>query len=370
MDNLENVIEDSLTDSILPEEPAPVEEPVSQEPPVEAAPEPEPSPEPEVKAEPEAPAEDVTKPVQDDFEKRFGIPAQGPTGRENRIPYSRVKKIAENAEKSTESRVRKEFEGFINPKQYQELETKIKQEYEPKLQDYESRLTQVAEFEQLMTTNQAGFLTLLAQRVPGYAEILAPLFDQGHGAQEPRQAVAQAPQDEMPQPDRELSDGSRVYSLEGLKALREWDRRQVEKAVLTQVEKRFGPIEQSYQSYQRVQAALPQVQAQIAEARQWPLFNESEQEIVVALQKNPTWNLERAYQAVVLPKIQAERDKIAETAKVDKEKVRAEILREMKQTPRSTSAPSTSSKPQSQAVGGNRSMEDIISEAVKAAGLK
>src|SRR5882757_710187 len=115
MEDLSTIIEDSITDVTLPVpetdldlSPEPVEpmevtsavEPVND--PIEA---------------PEAPL--------DDFDKKFGLTPTSPTGRENRIPYSRVKKITEKAVTDAKSSWQKDLEASHTPiTKYQELETK------------------------------------------------------------------------------------------------------------------------------------------------------------------------------------------------------------------------------------------------------
>lgn len=356
MEDLTSVIEDSITDAELPTDtPDP-------EPAVEASPE---APEATV-ATPEPEATTTTTDVNveapkptDDFEKKFGIPAQSAAGRENRIPYSRVKKITEKAAAEAVAAKVKEYETTHTPlTKYSELETKVK-DWEPKIKDYEHRLGQVAQFEDVMVNDVPRFLTMLS-RLPQYTAILAPLF--GGQAQTPAQHVVD-PDNGMPQPDQTLSDGSTAYSLEGLKKLREWDRQQVEASVTRKMEERYKPIEDDYRSYQTRQALIPTVQKQIDEARKWPLFNDHENDITKVLQDNPTFNLERAYQYVVLPKLQA-------NAQVNRDTLRQELLKEIKAAPTSTSVPSKSVKaaPAAPSVGP-RSLEDVIKESLQGANL-
>jgi hypothetical protein len=354
-EDMTTAIEDAITDVEMPDTDLDTSSDVS-----ESTPEPEASTEP-VEASPEAPTDsiEVSSPakseqesrVQDEFEKKFGITAQSSSGRENRIPYSRVKKITEKAINDA----KKEWESSTSPKT-QELETKLKtyedafQQVEPRLRDYEARLTQVAEFERLMLNEPVNFLKMLV-KIPAYDQI----FNNP-------QAQAPAPTtDDMPEPDQALPDGSRVYSMDGLKALLAWNAKQVEGRVTNQIAQRYAPLESSYQQYQQIQSVLPQVQQQIAEARQWPQFTENEDEITKALQQNPSFNLERAYQHVVWPKFQAEREKLTGDAKVNREAIRAELLKELKQAPRSTSATTSATKTTAQKPVIRNSDGDVLS---------
>ena len=341
--NLEEVIANAVSDSELPTETPEVSDDTSTDVPVEAT---ETASDETVSSE-EGSSEGIevrspgaaaqTPAEKDEFEKKFGIPAQSNSGRENRIPHSRVQQIVAKAVKDSEA--------AFTPKL---------KEFEAKVVDYEARLHKVAEFESLMVNDSQKFLQLLNQ-LPQYQELLRPLFQPAQ-AQTQQQAVED---DGMPQPDQQLSDGSLVYSMEGLRALNAWNREQSRKETLAEVDKRFGPIEQSYQSYRTLQELAPKVQAQITEARTWPLFNENEAEITQALQQDGRLSLEGAYRRVVFPKITAERTSMRES-----------ILKEIKSAPASTSAPSRSSRPGFQSPGGKRTIEDIIKEQVDNAGLR
>ena len=364
-DNLESVVEDAISDVELPPDTldAPTETDTAE--PIEASPD-------ATTDDPSLETDELQvstpgtapKPVQDEFEKKFGIPAQSSSGRENRIPYTRVKKITEKAVKDALDAKAKEIEsGYVPTTKYQELETTVK--------DYTDRLTKVAEFENVMMNDAPKFLDMLST-IPAYAKIFKQLIE---GAQVPAQTKTEAPADpadEMPQPDQELTDGSRVYSMEGLKALTAWTKAQARKDILGEVEKTYGPLRTDYLKYQQTQAVLPQVQAQIADARTWPLFNENEDDIVKVLQQYPQASLERAYQHVVWPKLQAEQEKLRKEVeaksgevKVNREAIRAEILKELKQAPRSTSVGSGQVTRPNAPTTGPRSLEDIIAEAVK-----
>jgi hypothetical protein len=165
--------------------------------------------------------------------------------------------------------------------------------------------------------------------------------------------------------------------MEGLAALNAWNRAQARKEILGEVEKKYGSLAKDYERHVQTQAALPKVQAQIADARTWPQFNENEAEIVATLQKYPNASLERAYQHVVWPKLQAEQDRLkgevetkAGEAKVNREALRAEILAELKKAPKSTSVSATGVKPAPASSNTPRTMEEIIAESVRASGLK
>lgn len=340
-DDLYEVIAESIEDSELPAEPA-VEE---TEDAVET-PDPTPDATPEAPAAPESvqvtapvvPDAPDKKPAKESFSTKYGIPETTESGRENRIPYSRVKKIAEKAAREKV----KELEATYTPK-ITEFETKVK--------DYEGRLEKVAEFEKVMVNQPDKFLRMLSQ-IPAYSQFFKQVEELRKGGT-PTQPT-QAAKDDMPGPDQELSDGTRVYSLDGLKALNAWNRAEARKEVMAEVEKRYSPMESEWQANQKIQAIIPQVQAQIADARTWPMFNENEEAIVTALRANQQLSLEGAYRQVVWPKMTTDRNKMRE-----------EILKEVKQAPRSTSVPAQSSKAVPEVSSGPRKLEDIIAEQIK-----
>ncbi len=357
--NLEQVIEDSVNDATSPE-------------PVESTPEVEYStttadtdgltattteePATEV-AESQAPAPgaaDPSAPVEDEFAKRFGLQGQSVTGRENRIPYSRVKKIVERAEKEARAAAEKTLAGAPQPKL---------QEYETKVKDYEGRLEKVAQFENMIEHQPEQFMNFLST-LPAYKEFFAyinQLAQQAPAAS--AQATAQPTLDlaGMPQPDQPLPDGTKVYSMEGLQQLLAWQAQQVEaraiKATEDRIAQRYKPMEENWQAEQRRQQAIPVIQKQLAEARQWPHFTELEADIVEVLKTDPNISLEGAYRKTlsekVLPKLQTDRDSM-----------RKSILEELKKKPVSTSAPTSAVKP-TRTPAGPRSLEDIIKEAAE-----
>jgi hypothetical protein len=181
---LEEIIEDSLTDAItepISDDVASVDTGVTPDP--EVAPEGQPEPQDatdstEVGSPASKPAE--AAPV-DEFDKRFGLPGQQPGGRENRIPYTRVKAMVKKAEEDSKANALKEFQPRLT-------------EFEAKVKDYEGRLTQVAQFEQIMTQDPDRFLGMLSQ-LPAYKNFFDTVAALAQGGQ-PQQAQAQtqAPQ--------------------------------------------------------------------------------------------------------------------------------------------------------------------------------
>jgi hypothetical protein len=301
----------------------------------------------------------------DEFGKRFGLASQSITGRENRIPYSRVKKIVEKAQNDKV----KELEAKFTP-QLTEFQTKV--------QDYETRLQRVAQFEQIMENDPQTFLSMLSQ-VPAYKAFFDHVAQLSAGGQapggQPAQAGAASPEQPyldsstMPQPDQTLSDGSRVYSLEGLAKRDEWLAKQIEARAVKQAEaalsKRYAPIEQEWQQRERMNQIVPQIESQIAEARQWDKFNDLEPRIVEILRTDKRLSLEGAYMRAYQEEVAKERERLT----TDHNKVRASVLDEIKKRPVSSSAPVNPSRPVAVPQQGPVDLDEVVRRSVLDAGL-
>ena len=298
-------------------------------------------------------AADVTDPLAapavDEFEKEWGIPAKSVTGRENRVPHSRVKDMVTKARAKEAERLSKEFEAKMGTERAP-LETKVK--------DYEDRLQKVAQFEHVLENDPKTFLGLLSQ-IPAYKDFFAYIEQLSKGA--PQQSAAQTP-DGMPQPDQTLGDGTKVYSMEGLQNLLKWQADNVESRAVAKVRQHYAPIEQRWAEEQRMAQLVPVVEKQIADARSWPHFSDLEPTIVQKLKADPQLTLERAYvlsfNEVQVPKVSADRNKM-----------RTDILAELRQKPIASSAPSSAVRPGVSQSAESRSIEDIIREASRDAGL-
>jgi hypothetical protein len=297
---------------------------------------------------------DATKAEQDDFAKKFGLQAQSVTGRENRIPYSRVKKIVEKAQSEAVAKATKDIEAKFTP-QLTELGTKVT--------DYEGRLQRVAEFENILENDPKQFLTMLS-KVPAYKEFFDFVSQAAAGPATEPEKVAQDPTGNMPQPDQTLADGSKVYSMEGLQSLLKWQADQVEQRTIQQVEQRYAPIEQAWKSQEHMAKIVPVVEKQIAEARTWPNFDELEPEIIQSLKADKNISLERAY-------MQAYQKTIVPKLAVDRNKIRTDLLAEIKKKPVASAAPAGNVRPGAQPdSGAPKDLADIIAAAVADSGIK
>lgn len=356
--DLTEVIEDAMQDAVTPETPTEsveasvdVATDVGSETQIEDAPA-------EGTTEVASPAAADQAAQDDPFEKEWGISSKSITGRENRVPHGRVKEMVTKADKKGYDRAVKEITSKFNP-QVKEFEGKVK--------DYEDRLTRVAEFENVLTNDPRTFLNMLSQ-VPAYKEFfdyLGQLAQSGQPQVQPQPGLNLT---EMPQPDQPLADGTKVYSMEGLQKLLDWQAKQVEQRAVQRAEesaaKRYAPIEQEWQAQQQYAKMVPVIQQQITEARTWDRFNELEPVIIEALKADRSLSLEKAYVKAYQGDVASERERLS----ADRNKIRTEVLEEIRKKPVASSVPTSSVRPGTQP-SGSRSLEDIISEEVRKAGL-
>lgn len=340
--DLTTVIEDAVQDAQVPEEPTTE---VGGEVELEASPEAVEAPvEGEVSTEGvEGQTSEVQSPaarqgVQEDqtnpnfaMDKKLGIPSHT-NGRENRIPYSRVKRIVENAEKPLNTKI-SDLEA-----RFTEADTKVK--------DYEGRLQKVAEFEHIMLNDGPRFLQMLSG-IPAYQGFFKAVEDLRARAGQVQQ-VPQSDPDPMPEPDDKENN---VYTMDGLGKLLAWQSRQTEARIQKQMETQYAPIRKEWEQREQLNRIKPVIDAKISEAMKWPKFKENEDKITEFLAQNPTAQLEDAYRVVVFPQLQTDRDAM-----------RQEILAELRQAPTATSAPARPAKSVPTTRTGPKSIEDVIRE--------
>lgn len=202
---------------------------------------------------------------------------------------------------------------------------KAKADHDAALKQHTDRISQfeqqVAAFDQ-MVSNPEALLANLAVLNPAYRRYLGV------------------------QPQQQSNIPERIETVEDL-----------QRVIEQQVAERLRPIEEERATQQTIAAAVPKIRQQIADAEKWPLFAESKNEILAHLQQNPQADLRSAYQQVVIPKLAADRDK-----------VRQEVLAEMKARPHSTSATTTTAG-RSTPDNGPRETQDIIRESLRRQGL-
>jgi hypothetical protein len=321
--------------------------------------------------------EDKTaKPVDEDeaFTKElegYGIHAPKPGERENRIPYSRVRKIIANAFKKKTGE-----------------HTTALTERDTKLTAAEAKVAAQERVNALAETNPERFLDLAAQANP---KVWGPLRDRFKAA--PSTTVVAPKPDAtldatiaalgpMPQPDGKYTDGSVGYTPEGLEKLMQWREAIVEaKAVHRATKmaeeaftKRFGPIEDKWKVEETNRRLLPGVQAKIAWGKKTygKLFEDdykldSQAEVVKVLRENTDprtgvcrITFEQACAQVFVPKLQANRDTM-----------RTDLLKELNERPAAADkTPKVGGKSRTSDDDGPKDLEDVIRGAMASANLR
>ena len=244
---------------------------------------------------------------QDEIDKllaKEGIEPRG-MGRENRIPYSRTKKIIENAQKAWQADAESKF--APERQQFTELQGRMS--------NYERQ-------EQLASQDPDRFISLLASVDPRYQKFLGVVGKEGAPSAPP------ADNDPEPQPAKD-EQGNPYYTPEGWKAWQSWTRRQAAKEATTALETKFGPtlknIQQQQEARATYEAQRPVVEAQtsrLVETYGAELVNKNQDAIIAAMEaaaaKRQPLTLAEAAAQVLLPQIRQDEAKI-------REKVIAEI---------------------------------------------
>lgn len=251
----------------------------------------------------------------DELAQALGISGSGKAKWTARIPYSKISKV------------------------WKEQQAKQRADHEATLQQHTARLREVEAVERMIAEQPEQFVRALVEQNPAY---------QRYFSQAPAQPAPTPVSSEMPAPDVRLADGSQTYSVEGLRRLLAWNTQQTEQ----RVEQRIKPFEQERQQREMLEAAVPHVKQQIADAEKWPLFKESKNEILAALQADPRIDLTGAYQRVVIPKLAANRDQ-----------VRQDVLKELASQPHSTSVTRTTPGRADES-GAPRDSRDIIRQSI------
>lgn len=253
----------------------------------------------------------------------------------NRLPYSRVKSIVENARKKAADE---------HAAALAEHQAKIK-EYETASEAYKREQQELRE----MAANPEQFLRNLALANPAYTEFVE------RALAKQQQQERQASQGRI-EPDVVLPDGSFGYSQAAADRLYEQRLALAEQAMLEKLTKRFEPIENEFRARKAYEEMVPRVRQQLAAAQKWPLFTENQDAIRAKMEADRSLSLESAYREVVFSKLQSDRDKM-----------RADILAEINAKSKAAASPSATPSPLPPA-SKDRSVEAIIREQIRKAG--
>lgn len=272
-------------------------------------------------------------------------------GKDNRIPYSRVQKTWENKKREWTERTKKDIEAAV---------AAAKKEWEPNA----TRLQQLEAADRLATEQPDEYIRLLSRVNPAYAAYVK------REMAEARADAAQVPaaaDDPMPGPDA-VENGVKYYSEEGFKKYQEWNLRQAvrlaEEKITARFEKEYGPLKNAFQ-----QSILDRSLRQKAQSMEgWAqkaygeVFDKSRDEIAHALRANPQVPFEQIVADICTPKMK-------EALVADRNKLREEILAELKTRPAAASAaaPSAAKTTPREAVpaNGEDRMDAIIRDAMR-----
>lgn len=313
--------------------------------------------------------EPVTDPLSDDpLAKELGLKSRA-DGKENRIPYSRVKMITANAEKKAAQNLLTQVAEATGLDVKALSADKLKDillERETGFQSERAEVTQMRDVEKVMAGDPDRFMQMLAQVNPAYQKFLS-----GGGGDTAESTTAMGVTTATvtrPQPDLDLGNGQKTYSLEGIENLVNWSVSEGVRQAVAQFEGKVKPLQERQAEEDAARQASERMARQTEASNRawkeayegWDGFKENASEIlavlkadVVAAQREnrKVISLDRAYNRVVLPKMKA-----------DREKTRAELLAEMKKAPASTS---TAAQTQAGAADtGPKSVEDIIKASI------
>lgn len=180
----------------------------------------------------------------------------------------------------------------------------------------------------LAETDQKAFVEMLMQD-ERFANLIAFKEAQKEAAAGTGQASGQ---NERPGPNKLSEDGTyKFYDEEGLQQLMAYERKMAVEEAKTALMKEFGPVKQEYEARNAWNQSLETQRGVLENARtNWKGFKENEPAIKAALMADQKLSLDDAYRQVVIEKFSSE-------TKVNREKLRAEILAEMSGKPRAAS---------------------------------
>jgi hypothetical protein len=311
----------AIESAIAAAEPEPV---IADSDPIEGDEAPAPEAEPEAEAAPEAEAEkpaEEAKPAAEAQPKKRGV-----------IPLHRHEAVLTNARRAAEVKQAELNKKIEELSRYESPEFKTQLQF---LQILENEPGRAVEILRRVDPDRFGKLSWAEQQA-----VAAAVAD----------AVAPTPVSAMPDPDALLPDGTLGYSAEGAQKLLDWrmaqERTKLDKE-LAELRKELNPIKEEREARAAFQQSVSKMSAKLTDARtNWEGFTAKEVEIKAALEQNPTWGLEEAYRAVVVPGLKADREAIRAE---ERTKLIAEMNAKSKartlapgQLPSATAAPTSS----------------------------
>jgi uncharacterized protein YecT (DUF1311 family) len=202
---------------------------------------------------------------------------------------------------------------------------------------------------------------------------LGPVFRELMGSGADTAAAGSAPQggsaasSGRPKPDKLFEDGSVGYSAEALEQLLEWERAQLTKSLEAQFDQRLNerfkdvtPLLEQHRAETAFNHAKERMRPILENARKtWPKFADHEADIKAWLMApgNERATLDDAYRAVVIPKLQGDRDAM-----------RQEILAELNKRPAAAAPAARPAKPV-ESRQGPRDLDEVVMDSLRQKGL-
>lgn len=309
----------------------------------------------------DAAAAAATKEAQDELAEALGLgkPPADPKKRaawwKSRLPYSQVHKIVTEREKKLTDSHTSAIKGYTD-----------------KISERDGRFADVQKVEDLIKDKPEQYINTLAEIFPDtYGKLFAPIRANGKVAAPLAEVTDPGPR---PEPDYELPDGSKTYSLEGLQKRMEWEQKVTEQKMLERFKPHLDYVQQQQTAAEKkAKADLAEEQKKqglqsandaIAEVETWDMGKENIKAIVdLAATLPETYDAEKAlniaYRRIVMPLMKADRDKMT-----------VEIMKGLKKTSnRQTAVGLTQTKTATTSAASTTSLDDRIKAGWKQKGL-
>jgi Fe-S-cluster formation regulator IscX/YfhJ len=301
-------------------------------------------------------------------------------GKDNYIPYSRVRKITEAREAKAVEIFAKGF--GLDPKtvKFNDLESAISE----KLEGFNTRADEFDTAEQIMMQDPDRYIRILAHVEPEKYGKFAAILD---AKPEEKVTAGESSDDDifknMPRPDLKMKmpDGSEgeSYTLKGMQEVFKYAIQIGEQRAEERANKVLKPViddrkkAEDARKQQEFDTKLDkQIDEEFAEASQWEGFTEHRDEIIAAMRADTAQakksgkfkfkNIHAAYIAIV-PK------KLREAGTANEQEMRKKILAEMNKTTRSTAVTGDVSSGKPVESSGDP-ITDAIRGAIRKSGLK
>jgi len=294
----------------------------------------------------------------DPFAAEHGIKVFDQRKRENRIPYSAVKRMTTTAT----TKLKKELAKLVlgkDPDEAKDILEQVKEritalsgiETEHKsLKEYQ---TQYESIGKIMQTEPERFLKILPAVNAKYSELLTAV----------KAAAGTPPPDDKPKPDVDLGDGKHTYSPDQMAKLIQYEVSQAIKADRADRDKEIEPLKRRVEVETRVADAKTRLDRMLESARKnWPGFKENEPEIRKVIEEGKANSLYDGHLLV----LQAKHDAELKKRETDREKIRKELMEEAKNAATSTSATGrAAAKKAGDVDDGDSGDEDPIEKAIR-----